>query len=84
VEIKTEIVRHLFEGKGYPRDDSALFSSNVCYGGKGKPILVVDESSYAQNTDWLIEDCEREGAHDLADEIRKWVQNQAKNEQKRH
>ena len=76
MEIRTEIVRQLFEEEGYPRDDSALFSSNVCYGGQGKPIIVVDESTYAQNTDWIIEDCENEGAHDLAYRIRKWVEQQ--------
>jgi hypothetical protein len=56
MEIKTEFAKQLFEGKGYTRDKSAPFSSNVCYGGSGKPIVTMDESSYAQNTDWLIED----------------------------
>ncbi len=70
--ISTDEIRQLLESKGITRDNSNPFTF-AGYQSKTKRILVIDESSTLQETDMLIDDCQIQGANDIADAIKEIV-----------
>jgi hypothetical protein len=69
--VQTSAVQSFLGSKGFTRDESEPFTLYAGY-KNGKEILVIDESGYYMDLDFLIEDAWAQGASKIAAELEKW------------
>ena len=69
--VPTPEVLQFLGSKGFVRDNSEPFSCYVGY-KRDKEILVIDESYYLIDIDFLIEDAETLEAPRIAAELKEW------------
>lgn len=70
--IRTSKVQQFLESKGFTREDPSEPFAWVGYSSPAREILVLDESAYEQELEWVIEDAKNSKAFKIAAELEKW------------
>lgn len=82
MQVPTHIICGYLQSCGAERDDSKLFGDYVVFTDSNGETLVIDEGSYFQTTEWLIDDCVNNQSYKMAGLIDKWVKEQNAKESK--